>query len=67
MLADATSIAFSTATWTTDHTTESYFGLTAHWLNGSSDRNSYVLHCVKYTGKHTAANLLEVFDSTLEN
>lgn len=58
MLSDAKSIAFSTVTWTADNTTESYFGLTAHWLNESFDRSSYVLHCTKFNGQHTAANLL---------
>ena len=37
-VAGALSIAFSTDTWTTDNMTESYFGLTAHWLTDTFER-----------------------------
>lgn len=66
MTASATSIAFSTDTWTTDNTTESYFGLTAHWLNEKFERSSYVLQCAKFTGQHTAENLLSTFERALD-
>lgn len=65
IVADACSVAFSCDTWTTDNTTESYFGLTAHWLSESFQRNSYVLNCTKFEGSHTAVNLLSTFDKAI--
>ena len=57
-VAGAISISLSTDTWTTDVTTESYFGLTAHTF----EHQSYVLHWVKFSFQHTATNLLSAFD-----
>lgn len=48
-------------TWTTENTTQSFFGITAHWIAADFSRKSYVLRCMPLDDRHTAEHLATHF------
>lgn len=66
MVNEATYLSFTTDTWTAEHTTQSFMGLTCHWLTNSFVRHSVVLHCAAFDEHHTANNLLSAFEVMLQ-
>lgn len=65
MLLTAGNISFTTDTWTADNTTQSYMGITAHWLTEDFSRHSYVLNCTPLNDRHTAQYMGAQFEQAL--
>jgi len=59
-------LSFTTNTWTAEHSTQSFMGLTCHWWTNSFVCHSVVLHCAAFNEHHTAKNLLTVFELMLQ-
>ena len=66
MISDINYISYTTDTWTADTTTQSFIGITGHWLTDYFVRHSVVFQCIAFDEHHTAKNLLEHFEMMLE-
>ena len=49
--------AFTTDMWTSKHTTQSYAGLTCHWISDEFERKMAIMNCYPFYGSHTALNM----------
>jgi hypothetical protein len=63
---DIQGVSFTVDHWTSNHTTQSYMSLTAHWLTRTFDLKSAVLHCEPFDGSHTAAHIGSAFLEMVE-
>ncbi|XP_074596478.1 E3 SUMO-protein ligase ZBED1-like [Brevipalpus obovatus] len=59
-------IALTADCWTHQYTNNQYLGVTAHGFNGRSI-DSYCIACLKFTETHSAENLRQLFESTIES
>jgi hypothetical protein len=60
-------ISFTVDLWTTQHSTQSYISLTAHWLTIKYHLKNAVLHCELFEGQHTGDGIGNKFLKMLEN
>ena len=59
-------LSFTTDTWT-NKKTQSFMGISAHWIDEDMERCFAVLHCARFRGRHTAARLAGAFESMLSS
>ncbi|XP_065663043.1 zinc finger BED domain-containing protein 4-like [Hydra vulgaris] len=59
-------LSFTTDTWTSGNTVQSFMGLTAHWLTEHFENMSFVLDCKPFIGHHTAPALMTAFQQMLD-
>ena len=57
----AGNLSYTCDTWTTKNTTQSFFGITAHWIAPDFCRKSYILRCMPLDNRHTAEQLATHF------
>ena len=62
MLNERNCLSFTTDTWTTEHTIQSFMGLTCHWLSDTFVRHSELLQCSAFDKHHTTQNLSSTFE-----
>ncbi|XP_065650990.1 zinc finger BED domain-containing protein 4-like [Hydra vulgaris] len=59
-------LSFTTDTWTSGNTVQSFMGLTAHWLTEHFENMSFVLDCKPFIRHHTAPTLMTAFQQMLD-
>ncbi|XP_065671782.1 zinc finger BED domain-containing protein 4-like [Hydra vulgaris] len=59
-------LSFTTDTWTSGNTVQSFMVLTAHWLTEHFENMSFVLDCKPFIGHHTSPALMTAFQQMLD-
>ncbi|KAL1278883.1 hypothetical protein QQF64_025556 [Cirrhinus molitorella] len=66
ILADATSVSFTTDIWTSSVSPVSMLSLTAHWIDQDFVLKKAILHSQECPGSHTAAAIATAFEGMTE-
>lgn len=64
---DAEFISLTTDGWTCKHTIQSFYSLTARFINSEHELRSTVLQVTHFPGAHTASNIRQFIDDSLES